>query len=87
MLRAHEGYDGLRYLAERMLDVDGGGLILLVDQFEELCSLCGDQEERAALIGNLLAAAREPRGRVSIILTLRSDFLGDINRHPELSRI
>ena len=70
-----------------MLDVGGGGLILLVDQFEELYSLCDDEQERAAFIGNLLAAAREPRGRVSIILTLRSDFLGAINQHPELSRL
>ena len=70
-----------------MLDVGGGGLILLVDQFEELYSLCDDEQERAAFIGNLLTAAREPRGRVSIILTLRSDFLGAINQHPELSRL
>ena len=31
-----------------------GGLILLVDQFEELYSLCDDEQERAAFIGNLL---------------------------------
>ena len=87
VLRTRESHDGLRYLAERMLDVGGGGLILLVDQFEELYSLCDDEQERAAFIGNLLTAAREPRGRVSIILTLRSDFLGAINQHPELSRL
>jgi WD40 repeat protein len=87
VVRTREGHDGLRYLAERMLDVGGGGLILLVDQFEELYSLCNDEQERAAFIGNLLNAAREPRGRVSIILTLRSDFLGAVNHHPELSRL
>jgi hypothetical protein len=87
ILRQRIAHDGLRYLAERMLDVAGGGLILLVDQFEELYSLCHDEKERTAFIGNLLNAAREPRGRVSIILTLRSDFLGAINQHPELSRL
>ena len=86
-MRQRESPDGLRYLAERMLDVGGAGLILLVDQFEELYSLCDDEKEQTAFIGNLLTAAREPRGRVSIILTLRSDFLGAINRHPELSRL
>lgn len=44
-------------------------------------------QERAAFIGNVLQAAREPRGRVSIVLTLRSDFLGAINQHPELSHL
>jgi hypothetical protein len=87
ILRQRAHHDGLRYLAERMLDPRGGGLILLVDQFEELYSLCDHKQERTAFIGNLLTAAREPRGRISIILTLRSDFLGEINRHPELSRL
>jgi Domain of unknown function (DUF4062) len=87
VLRTRAGHDGLRYLAERMLDVGGAGLILLVDQFEEIYSLCDDEQERAAFIGNLLHAARAPRGRVSIILTLRSDFLGAVNQHPELSRL
>ena len=87
VLRTRAGHDGLRYLAARMLDVGGAGLILLVDQFEELYSLCDDGQERAAFIGNLLHAAREPRGQVSVVLTLRSDFLGAINQHPELARL
>jgi Domain of unknown function (DUF4062) len=87
VLRTRGSHDGLRYLADRMLDVGGAGLILLVDQFEELYSLCDAEQERAAFIGNLLHAAREPRGNVSIVLTLRSDFLGPVNQHPELSRL
>jgi hypothetical protein len=87
VLRTRESYDGLRFLAERMLDIGGGGLILLVDQFEELYSLCDDDKDREAFVDNLLHAASEPRGRVSIILTLRTDFLGAVNHHPELSRL
>ncbi|MGH6899015.1 MAG: WD40 repeat domain-containing protein, partial [Geminicoccaceae bacterium] len=86
VLRTRADHDGLRYLAERMLDADGG-LILLIDQFEELYSLCDDPQERAAFIGNLLHAAGDGRGRVSIVLTLRSDFLGALNQHPELARL
>ena len=87
VLRTRADHDGLRYLAERMLDAGGAGLILLIDQFEELYSLCDDQQERAAFIGNLLRAARDGRGRVSIVVTLRSDFLGALNQHPELARL
>jgi Cdc6-like AAA superfamily ATPase len=86
VLRSREGHDGLRYLTGRALDA-GGGLILLVDQFEQLYSLCEEKAERAAFIDNLLNAAREPRGNVSIVLTLRSDFLGAVNQHPELSAL
>ena len=82
-LRTRGRYDGLRFLAHRMLG--GTGLILLVDQFEEVYSLCDDEQERAAFIGNLLNAVRERDGRVSVISTLRSDFLGAVNQHPELS--
>jgi Novel STAND NTPase 1/Domain of unknown function (DUF4062) len=87
VLREREGFDGLRYLAAHMLGVERAGVILLVDQFEEVFSLCDDEKDRATFIGNLLQAAREPGGRVSIILTLRSDFLGAINRDAELSRL
>ncbi len=85
VLRTHEGFDGLRFLADQMLSVGGAGLILLVDQFEELYSLCDDERERVAFIANLMHAADDPRGRISIILTLRSDFLGAVNQHPNLS--
>ena len=39
---------------------EGGRLLLLVDQFEELFTLCKDEKERAAYIGALLAACGEP---------------------------
>jgi hypothetical protein len=87
VLRRRAGHDGLRYLAARMLDGGGAGLILLIDQFEELYSLCDEEPERAGFLGNFLHAAREPRGQVSIVLTLRSDFLGALNQHPELARL
>jgi HAMP domain-containing protein len=87
VLRRRDRHDGLRYLAERMLHAGKTGLIILVDQFEELYSLCDEEQERAEFISNLLQAASEPRGHVSIVLTLRGDFLGSVNQNPELSRL
>ena len=83
VLRERPDGDGLRFLAAQTLGK--AGVVLLVDQFEETYALCKDEAERGAFIGNLLHAACEPRGQVSIILTLRSDFLGAVNHHPELS--
>ncbi len=83
VLRERADGDGLRFLGAQMLG--NAGVVLLVDQFEETYALCQDEAERGAFIGNLLNAARAPNGRISIILTLRSDFLGAVNHHPELS--
>ena len=82
-LRERPDADGLRFLAAQMLGK--AGVVILVDQFEETYALCEDEAEGSALIDNLLNAARASNGRVSILLTLRSDFLGAVNSHPELS--
>jgi Novel STAND NTPase 1 len=82
VLRERRDGDGLRFLAETL---GKAGIVLLVDQFEETYALCQNESERDAFIRNLMTAARAPDGRVSIVLTLRSDFLGAINQHPELS--
>jgi WD40 repeat protein len=50
-------------------------LLLIVDQFEELFTLCKDEAERKAFVDNLLdAVTSEPQGPVIVVLTLRADF-------------
>ena len=49
-------------------------VLLVIDQFEELFTLCRSEEERAAFIGNLLTAASETDGQVMVLITLRADF-------------
>ena len=51
----------------------GDRLLLVVDQFEELFTLCKDPSERKAFVDNLLAAASAD-GVTTVILTLRADF-------------
>ncbi|AUT00812.1 4-hydroxybutyrate CoA-transferase [Nostoc sp. CENA543] len=83
----HQEYDGLRRIADVFPDIAVSPLIILVDQFEEVYTLCKDQVERDAFVGNLLCAAAEPSKRVSVILTLRSDFLGETQQHPRLNKL
>ena len=78
-------FDGLHFIADLLPEVAAKPLILLVDQFEETYSLCDDAAERDAFIGNLLHAGGIAGARVSVIVTLRGDFLGATNRHPALS--
>jgi hypothetical protein len=56
---------------------------LLVDQFEEIFTQTRDEATRLAFI-NLLTAAAAGDGRTIVILALRSDFVSNCARYPEL---
>lgn len=64
-------------------------LLIVADQFEEIYTQAGQNSAEAdMLVSNLLEAAREPRGRIAIIITLRSDFLEQLTyRHKALAGI
>ncbi|MGI0484863.1 hypothetical protein ACN4EK_05445 [Pantanalinema rosaneae CENA516] len=80
-------YDGLRRIADLLPEIADSPLVILVDQFEEVYSLCREATERTTFIENLLDAAADTSRRVSVILTLRSDFLGETQRHPVLNQV
>ncbi|MFC9236488.1 hypothetical protein ACFTZK_08560 [Streptomyces decoyicus] len=70
---------------ERLAPAHGPGETwLLVDQFEELFTLCIDDEERNAFIECLLAA-RDDDSRLRVILVVRADFFGHCATHRELA--
>jgi WD40 repeat protein len=71
--------------ALRHADPAGGTRVLLVvDQFEELFTLCQDAGERTEFIDALLDAALGP-GRVAhVVLGVRADFYGHCATHPGL---
>jgi len=48
--------------------------VLVVDQFEELFTLCRNETEQADFVDNLLTAALQPEGVAIIIIVLRADF-------------
>ena len=51
----------------------GARVVWVVDQFEEVFTLCRDEARRAQFIANLLHASA-PEGRSVVIITLRADF-------------
>ena len=60
-------------------------MIWVVDQFEEVYTLCQDDKERTRFIDNLLFPASVRDGRVCILLTMRADFYFKCASHPELA--
>ncbi|WP_181796738.1 helix-turn-helix domain-containing protein [Streptomyces sp. WELS2] len=61
-----------------------GDTVVLVDQFEELFTLCADPAERQAYLDLLLTALR-PEHRLRVVIVMRTDFLGHCARHPSLA--
>jgi hypothetical protein len=62
---------------------DGARLLVLVDQFEELFRYRHNADDEAnAFVALLLAATEHPN--VYVVITMRSDFLGDCARHRGL---
>lgn len=58
--------------------------LLVVDQFEEVFSLCDDASERDAFVRALLSAAQEPDSRTRVVIGVRADFYPHCTRHPDL---
>jgi len=66
-------------------------LLLVVDQFEEIFRFQRDHKEKAheaaEFVRLLIAATQEYGGRVYVVLTMRSDYLGECSRFPGLPEI
>jgi WD40 repeat protein/energy-coupling factor transporter ATP-binding protein EcfA2 len=58
-------------------------LVIVVDQFEELFTLCRTEAERCDFVDTLIAAWRHPTSRV--VVALRADFYGRVAAYPELA--
>jgi len=76
----------LKSIVDTLPDLDTAPLVILIDQFEEIYTLCQDNKKRTAFIDNILSAVQDNMGRLSVILTLRSDFLGETQRYPTLNQ-
>ncbi|WP_369036915.1 nSTAND1 domain-containing NTPase [Streptomyces adonidis] len=71
--------------ARALVPVDGGGdTWVVVDQFEEVFTLCREPAERARFIDMLLTAVR-PGSRLRVVIAVRADFYGRCGEHRELA--
>lgn len=62
-----------------------GHVLIVIDQFEEIFTLCRDEYEREAFIDNLLTAlSYADDGSLTVLLTIRADFYAHLAQYPEL---
>lgn len=78
----------------------GARVLIVVDQFEELFTFrraeaepgseaarFAPRDEAATFVRLLLRACAEPEGRIAVIITMRSDFIGDCDAFLELPEL
>ena len=78
------GEHPVRTLEDALAEGGGDGrLLIAVDQFEEVFTLCREEAERAAFARALVATTRS----ATVVLAVRADFYGRCAAYPDLSRL
>jgi WD40 repeat protein/DNA-binding SARP family transcriptional activator len=72
-----------RRLAGRGRRQERDRILLVVDQFEELFTLCRDEQERSAFVANLMTAAALG-GPIAVVIALRADFYAHLAAYSDL---
>ncbi|MGM1062249.1 nSTAND1 domain-containing NTPase [Saccharothrix sp. Mg75] len=76
---------GLHRLLLQAAARDGDAeVVVVVDQFEEVFTLCADPAERDVFVGGLITAASAANSVCRVVLGLRSDFFAHCAAHPSL---
>jgi len=65
----------------------GSNVVLIIDQFEEIFTLCTDENMRRQFVGNLLHLSQTPDAQHRVIITMRTDFETNIARLADLQAV
>ena len=65
----------------------GQRLVVAVDQLEELFTVCEHEEERAAFLEQLVAAASDAERRALVVVSLRADFYGRLASYSRFAEL
>ena len=61
-------------------------VLIIVDQFEELFTLCHDEMERINYIDRLLSLAQDKSKKITVVIALRADFYSHCAQYPLLRK-
>ncbi|OYQ63145.1 hypothetical protein B9G53_18550 [Pseudanabaena sp. SR411] len=62
-------------------------LLLFIDQFEEVFTLCKDEHDRKEFISQITKEATNPNQSTRVIITIRGDFLQQCAEYPETATL
>jgi len=79
------GADPVGALAKGLAKVEhGAGRLIVIDQFEELFTICHDHTQRCEFITALFAATQVTTPASLVVLGMRADFYPQASKHHEL---
>ncbi len=84
-LRADER--GLLEAVDAILLDDDSELVLVIDQFEEVFTMTGREDERALFLNSLRTATTDPDSRLRVIITMRADYYDRPLLYPEFGEL
>ena len=64
-----------------------GPFLILIDQFEEVFTLCNDEEQRHRFFDNIFYASSLSDSPVHIVITMRSDFVSKCASYPDMNML
>ncbi|MGA2929651.1 MAG: protein kinase, partial [Solirubrobacteraceae bacterium] len=79
------GGEGLDAAVARL--APGERIVVAVDQLEELFTACQQEQERAAFLEQLVAAACDHEQRALVLGSLRADFYGRLVAYPDFAQL
>jgi energy-coupling factor transporter ATP-binding protein EcfA2 len=85
--KLNEEPDSLIDAARAMHGTFNSHLLLVADQFEELFTICSSEAERAAFTRIIAQIDRQTPRLVSLVGTLRADFMAEVLRIPALGEL
>jgi WD40 repeat protein len=81
------GSRGLLEAARLVAGKEHAELVLVVDQFEEVFTLCAEEPTRREFLEALRVAAVDPDSPLRVVITLRADFLGRPLTYPRFAEL
>ena len=61
--------------------------LMVIDQFEELFTICQNLETRRNFIQGMMQIAQDPDPSIKLILTMRSDFIEEFSAYPQFAEL
>jgi WD40 repeat protein len=74
------------YLAQLLAGHSGNNVVVIIDQFEEVFTLCTNEALRNSFVANLMALFKSTDSNHRVIVTMRSDFEANVARLPDLQK-
>jgi conflict system STAND superfamily ATPase/WD40 domain-containing protein len=72
---------------ERALPEPAEHAVLVIDQFEEVFTVCRDEDERSAFLDAIVELAEDSERSVQVVVAMRADFYGHCAANDRLARL